>query len=128
MKALRFHFAPKLAHILSWLLPFSLVSCAGYLTLTSPIQISQLPISHGSNGGSLVAETPWQYRGSRGNTHQFYYYYHTDNLLRHREVSIPRAAAVLHFHEAMPGSETRWVTLQSDSKLFYFYPYPSPHR
>src|SRR4029450_7005334 len=77
----------------------SLASCAHHYSLTSPAQLSQLPASRRLNGGSYVAETPWQYRGSHYDTHQFFYFYHTDNLLHRREVSILRQSAVLHFRE-----------------------------
>jgi hypothetical protein len=98
-----------------------LTSCARQYALTSPAQLSQLPGSRGSNGGSYVAPTPWQYRGTRDGSHEFFYYYHTDNLLRRRVVSIPRQSAVLHFREVVFGSQPQWVTLQPDSVTFQFH-------
>ena len=111
--------------ILATVLVLSLASCAHHFALTSPTQLCQLPVSRGINGGSYVAETPWQYRGSHYGTHQFYYYYHTGNQLHRREFSIPRRTAVLHFREVVFGSEPQWVTLQPDSTAFHFYPHRS---
>ena len=111
--------------ILTAVLVLSLASCAHHFALTSPAQLSQLPVSRSLNGGSYVAETSWQYRGSHDGAHQFYYYYHTGNLLHRREVSIPCRTAVLHFREVVFGSEPHWVTLQSDSAVFHFYAHQS---
>jgi hypothetical protein len=107
---------------------FSLASCARHHALTSPAQVSQLPVSRGLNGGSYVAETPWQYRGSHYGTHEFFYYHHTGNRLHRREVSIPRHTAALHFPEVVFGSQPQWVTLQPHSTTFQFYlPRPDRH-
>jgi hypothetical protein len=107
---------------------FLLASCAPRLALTSPAQLSRLPVSRGLNGGTYVAETPWQYRGSHDGTHEFFYYYRTGNLLHRRKASIPRQFAVLHLREATFGSQPRWVTLHSTSTTFVFFPQNPPNR
>ena len=121
MKAFRSSIRVTLGIVFAGVVALSLASCAHHYTLSSPVQLTQLPASRGMNGGSYVAETPWQYRGSHYGTHQFFYYYHTDNLLHRREVTIPRRAVVIHFREVVFGSEPRWVTLQPDSIAFQFY-------
>src|SRR4051812_8468624 len=125
MKAFQSSIRTTLGFIFPCVSILSLASCAHHFTLTSPTQISRLPVSRNLDGGSYIAETSWQYRGSHHGTHQFYYYYHTDNLLHHREVSIPRGIAVLHFREVVFGSEPEWVTLQPNSTSFHFYPHHS---
>jgi hypothetical protein len=118
----------KLGFILPCAFILSLTSCAHHFTLSSPAQVTQLPVSRGFYGGSFVYDSPWQYRGSHYGTQEFYYYYHTDNLLHRRAVTIPRPFAILHFREVAFGSEPQWVTLQPDSKAFHFFPYHSRHQ
>ncbi|MEQ2010427.1 MAG: hypothetical protein ABMA26_26880 [Limisphaerales bacterium] len=128
MKVFQVSIRTTVCVVLAGLALLSLAACAQHFTLTSPAQVSRLPSSRGMNGGSYVALTPWQYRGSDLGTHRFYYYYNTDNLLHRREVSIPSEAAVLHFPAVTFGSELRWTTLQPDTKAFHFYPPDSPTR
>lgn len=122
MKALPSPIRVLLRSILSSVFVLSLTSCAHRYPLTSPTQVCQLPVSRGINGGSYTAPTKWQYRGSRHSTHEFRYYYHIDNLLYQREITIPRRHAVLHFPEFAFGAElqSRWVTLGSDACVFHF--------
>ena len=108
---------------------FLLASCATHYTLSSPGQLAQLPVNRGMNGGSLVADSPWEYRGSSPDAHEFYYYFNIGNMLQRRRVTIPRASAVLHFREFSFGSMPRdsrrpWVTLHPGAARFEFYPLP----
>ena len=120
MKALQSSVKAALAFIFVSGLVLSLASCARQFAFASPAQLSQLPVNRGLNGGSYIAETPWQYRGSHYGTHEFFYFYHTGNRLHRREVSIHRQATELHFREAVFGSKPQWVTLRPDATKFHF--------
>ena len=128
MKAFQPSTRAILGFILLCVVALSLASCAQRFTLTSPAEVSQLPVSRGINGGSYVVPTAWQYRGSYYDAHQFRYYYHTDNQLHRCEVIIPRRIAVLHFREVAFGSEPRWqwVTLRSCTPGFHFSLFQPP--
>ncbi|MEP6673422.1 MAG: hypothetical protein ABJF10_30015 [Chthoniobacter sp.] len=108
-------------------LALSLSSCAQHYRLTSTDQVRMLPASRGLNGGSFVAPSPWRYRGSKAHTHEFYYYYHDENVLKRCGVSIPREAVVLPFPERAFGVPREWVTLGKDSKTFQFDPSSKVH-
>jgi hypothetical protein len=128
MKSFQSSIRVTLGFFFAGALVLSLASCAHHYTLSSPAQLAQLPVSRGLNGGSFVAETPWQYRGSHYGTHQFFYYYHTDNRLHRCEITIPRGNAALHFREVVFGSPPQWVTLHSDSTSFDFFSQYSRHQ
>ena len=116
----------KCSFFLSGIVILFLTSCAHNYTITSLNQLADLPVSSGINGGSFAEETPWQYRGSNYNTHQFYYYFHSGNLLQRREVSIPRRVSVLHFEGFAFEAPPQWVTLQTDATSFHFYRHKAP--
>lgn len=97
-------------------------SCTHRITITSPAQLTSLPPSAGFNGGSFVALTAWEYRGSDQNAHWFRYYYNKGNALRHRTVLISRDIAVLHFPESVRDKASpRWVVKGAETnRLEYF--------
>lgn len=96
-----------------------LSSCAQ--TLKSAADVHKLPVSRGVNGGSFYAYSPWKYLGSTRDRHEFEYYYHVDNLLRWREINIPRKLATLHFAESSAGGP--WATLREEGDKLHFYAY-----
>jgi len=102
------------------LMALALSSCARHYQLATPADLTQLPTRHAWGGTTVVAVTPWQYLGSRYQTHEFRYYFHRDNPLYYREVSVARDRTVLRFEERPPGAPRRWVTLQTDAQTFYF--------
>lgn len=121
MKPFHFQARAALKFVFNAGLFLLLASCAHRFILSSPGQLSQLPVSRGLNGGSYVAETEWKYLGSNEQAHEFLYYYNEDNLLLHQPVSIPRSSPVLHFREMKLDAKPQWVTLQTNSGTFQFY-------
>jgi hypothetical protein len=100
---------------------FGVMSCASHYTLQSPNDVALLPASHGVNGGSFVAVTDWQYRGSDGGFHYFKHYYNIDNTLRSSAVRIPRSAVILDFPEHEVQNTGEWVRLDGkNSNTFEF--------
>jgi hypothetical protein len=105
----------------------AVVSCSSGYTLRTPADIGVLPASRGVNGGSFVALTDWEYRGSDPVFHYFWHYYNRDNLLRRSAVRIPRAGAVLDFAEHPLEEAGKWVTLGGkDREKFHFVAYQVP--
>ncbi len=102
------------------LVALAFASCARHYRLAIPADIKQLPMRYGWDGTTVAAVTPWQYRGSRYQTHEFRYYYNRANPLQHREVSVARDRTVLNFEERAFGDSRQWVTLQTDGQIFYF--------
>ncbi|HSU53526.1 MAG TPA: hypothetical protein VLT36_05675 [Candidatus Dormibacteraeota bacterium] len=103
------------------------VSCTSHYTLRAPADLALLPSNRGLNGGSFVALTDWQYRGSDSAFHYFWHYYNLDNSLRRSSVRIPRAGVALDFPEYKLGKTVEWVTMRnSDPQTFHFVPYPTP--
>lgn len=90
-------------------------------TLTSVNDVHKLPVSRGLNGGTYFALSPWKYLGSNRSCHEFDYYYHIDNLLRHREIHVPRSLAVLHFPESSEAGQWATLRLEDDKLHFHFY-------
>ena len=103
-------------------------SCASRHTLRTPADIAGLPASRGVNGGSFVAFTDWQYRGSDASFHYFWYFYNIDNSLRKSSVCIPRSAVILDFPEHAAQSAGEWVKLRNTERTkFYFILQPTPY-
>lgn len=102
-----------------------MTSCTTHHQLQSPAQLKTLPMSRGFNHGSLVAPTPWQYLGSKEETHEFRYYFNKVGVLCHHRVSIPKSSTLLEFPEFAYKARQLWVALMPDQKTFRFTPGPS---
>ncbi|MDR3403132.1 MAG: hypothetical protein P4L99_11605 [Chthoniobacter sp.] len=110
-------------------LALSLNSCAQHYVLTSPAQTEKLPANRGWYGGSMWVVSPWEYRGSKARTHEFYFYHNDQNFMERCTVSIPREDVVLHLSEHAFGATPVWMDLHPDGKKFQFYATPdSPPR
>ncbi len=78
------------------------------------------------NGGSYVAYSDWQYRGSDASFHYFSHYHNRDNILLRRSVRIPRSVASLGFSEHPVAQGNEWVLLDhADTAHVYFANYPA---
>lgn len=97
-----------------------LPACAHHYTLTSTDQLADLPENRGVNTGSLYVPTPWQYLGSREDTHEFRYYYYHGQKLGSSRVTVPRSAATLDLTESEFGAAPQWVTLDTTASNFRF--------
>lgn len=102
------------------------LTACGHLTLHSPDDLGRLPGSDGINMGSLVAPTPWQYLGSKENTHEFRYFYNRGNRLRNVLVSIAHGSADLDFNQKPVGGAPQWTILDSSQEKLRFRPYVQP--
>jgi hypothetical protein len=97
------------------------VSCSSGYTLRTPADVAVLPPCRGVNGGSFVAVSDWEYRGSDSGSHYFWYYYNIDNSLRRSAVRIPGAKVVLSFTEHAVQRRGEWVTLGGkEAAAFHF--------
>lgn len=107
------------------LLLASLAGCAAQ-RLASPAQLPQLPQDRGTNTGSIIPPSRWQYLGSDTDSHQFNYYHCENNVYLTRRVLIPRDSATLHFPEFPASSDKKWVTLGGSPTKFDFETYREP--
>ena len=103
-------------------------SCAQHYVLTSPAQTGKLPANRSWYGGSMDVASPWEYRGSKAHTHEFFYYHNDHNFMERCRVSIPREDVALHLPERAFGTASAWVDLRTDAKTFQFYPHSQPGR
>jgi hypothetical protein len=98
-----------------------LTACAPRYTLRTPADLARLPQNRGMNGGSYVANTDWQYRGSDASFHYFSHYHNRDNILLRRSVRIPRSVASLGCSEHPVAQGNEWVLLEhADTAHVYF--------
>lgn len=105
--------------ILSVVLLATVVSCTPQVRLNKSTDV--LPVSEGYNGGSFVAKSDWQYRGSDASTHYFWYFYNRENALHKLSVKTPRSATQLHFPEKRLKNNGEWVRLDDSSNSTFSF-------
>jgi hypothetical protein len=110
----RFHF------VLAFFAIVFLSSCTNTLSISSPAQLSRLPLSQGPDYTTIVTGSQWLYLGSTEQTHEFAYYYNRGDSLLDRRVTLPRSVTKLEFAEVTYGSVRKWVILDTEPSKFRF--------